>query len=211
MLDHCADSVGSALPGGGAPSESPLVSQTLTDVSGLYVPVPTGAIFAFVEIVGASGTLDASGASPQASAGAGGADVLMAVSAGSGFSTLLADGVFVTGTPSSTVSYNGGQILSVGNVPSNGQSRTAGSGKYPGEPASGFNNQVGTASIAGKGGGRLAGSVGASSRHAGYGSGAVLTSGQARGSRAAACFTFFRTYDAALAFANSLYGGNWQP
>lgn len=206
MLGHVAQSIGGALPGG--LSVNPLVRQVLLVTNGQTVTVQDGEAFAFVEALGHGGQV--SGSSAAASGGGAGNDAIVAVSPGSSFSFVLPSQTG-GGSKTSSISYAGSTVISVaGAIGQSGAGLGVGaSGKYPGSAAT-------NTTTPGRGGGRLAGAATTGSANEGLPSGdgsGIFTLGGATlyGGRSIGCLTFFRSYDAALAFANSLYGGNWQP
>jgi len=154
--------------------------------------VPAGASYVFAEAVGCGGLPQAAFTLGTGSAGA--SDGIFAVEPGQTISYSVAKEVSVTPT---TVTIAGQIVLSAG---SSSMAGVNGTGKYPGT----FN----------RAGGRLGGprftnfnvppgiGGGAERQSSGTGSG---------GGTGAVCLSYFGTYDAALAFANSLYNGAWVP
>lgn len=205
MLGHVATSLTSSLPGGGGQS---FIGQVLVTGSGdTSTTTPDGAFFVFAEAIGTGGA--AIGAGVSYSAGGAGSDAILALTPGQAIVSNLS--AFNTSSPSATtISLVSVVQVTAASAPSSTSgTAVAVAGKYPGTAGgSGVTNS-------GKGGGRLAGtptSNPANNAHAAptgcgrYGSGIQLYGG-----RPLVCLTFFTTYDATLAFANSLYGGAWAP
>jgi len=206
MLGRVAQSVGGALPGG--LPVNPLVGQVLvqrqTGQDTADVTVPDGALFVFAEALGAGGATGA--ANGGQSGGGAGNDVILSVSSGQILTCSIA--VSVNGAGPTTISTGGSTILSANSVSTlTGSGLGLGaSGKYPGGNA--------TSGQPGGGGGRLSPALPFAGSTANVSAGCGRTStnvGAWAAGSGLVCLTFFRSYDAALAFANSLYNGAWQP
>lgn len=203
MLGHVAQSIGGALPGA-VSGAATLVGQIAgTGSSGsISGTVPAGAAFAFMELIANGG--DGPASSARAGGGGGATDAIVAVTPGQAISAT------VTKNATHTLSLAGTQVLSCTPGGSGGASTSGpgGTGKYPGSS--------GSSTVPGAAGGRLAGqtitfpTAGVAGLGGGAKGGSTSTS-ERLGGTGGFCVTFFTSYEAALAFANSLYGGNWTP
>jgi len=204
MLGHVSQSVGGALPG--STGALRLISQALVyATSGVSVPVPDGSAFAFVELLAAGG-YNSSGSTTSYTGGGAGADAIWVATPGG---TVIINLAYQTagGAALACTIQHGALTLTAnaGDTLSTAGSSSGGAGKYPGAASD--------SSAPGKGGGRFAGPVTTNTISApslGAGRSGLGAQGVG-GGRPIGCVTFFRDQEAALAFANSLYGGNWQP
>lgn len=198
MLGHVASSVGSALPGSGA--LNPLVGQMIFIPGAPACVIPEGAEFAFLEAIGPGGS-PGSGTNVTSGGGAGN-DAIIAVVAGQTISASI-EAQQTGGASPTTISIAGVTVLSAAGGPNGSFAGAA--GKYPGGSGNSSNR------TGGKGGGRLAGRPSVNSANPPYPVGHGGGTSNGFGGQGLVVVTFFRTRDAAFAFANSLYNGAWVP
>lgn len=184
--------------GGGGGGETFVSQELFLRIGSFSRTVPENAKWCFREVLGHGGF----GQSYYGGGGGGGDDDIIEVTPGDSISVVI--GQTRQGYSENTyIVYNGDRID--GHYGVDGTTSTGGAGKYPG--TSGPYNSGG-----GEGGGRLAGKKRIGFTYGGGpGSGAVGHQNTTQPSSGAACLTYFTTYEAALAFANSQYGGAWTP
>lgn len=222
MLGHVAQSVGGALPGKGL---DVFVAQFLFQQSAASPSESTRIVpddgYAFLEAVGRGGrgSYQSANSNYNAGGGAAGNDTIVPVKSGQSIKAVFADRYSTD--PIFTFSLDGAPILTAnsGGDAISTAAGLGGAGKYPG--TGGLRSGTFANAKPGVGGGRLAGVASALLGNTaivfpgGAGSGAYssLTSAPSDccGGISMGMATIFRSYDAALAFANSLYNGAWQP
>lgn len=204
---HVAASIGNALPGLGGAGGGIIGQQFFNNPQQTSAIVPAGALWVFAEIVGSGGA--ASGSGFGASGGAGN-DVIAAVSPGDSITFVVPGSTFgSSSTPvNASVTIGGGTITATSSPRISGTNGTAISGKYAGLAPSGGKGGMSSSRLGGRGMATASfDEYGAGIGGGGLGAGSATNAGGI----GAVCLTYFASQEAAVAFANSLYGGAWTP